>query len=448
MFNSHRAVLADELASWVCDARQRTLELVSDLNDDQLMGPQLPSVNPLLWEIGHAAWFQDHWVLQRVAHREPLRVGLDKLYDSITIPHEIRWDLPLLSRNNVVKYICDVRDRVLELLSSNCLTDELVGFVKWSVFHEDMHTEAFTHSRQILGYPPPQFSAAAPTDQRPHPSGIESTAVDSVSNDVQVLGGTFLLGAFKDDCFVFDNEKWAHAVEVQPFRISRTAVTQKEFAVFIDDDGYGREELWSEVGWKWREQVRAHNPVYWRKDARGNWLRRDFDQWVPLEPHYAVVHVNWYEVQAYCRWANRRLPTEVEWECAAAGIINDRNEFSAEKRRYPWGDNVPTPDFSNLDWRHMGATHVAALPGGDSELGCRQMIGNVWEWTSTDFQPYPGFVADFYKEYSTCGFGNCKVLRGGCWASRSRLIRNTWRNYYRPDRRDVGCGFRTCARET
>jgi iron(II)-dependent oxidoreductase len=159
-----------------------------------------------------------------------------------------------------------------------------------------------------------------------------------------------------------------------------------------------------------------------------------------------VLHVNWFEAEAYCRWAGRRLPTEAEWEAAAACQSGPDGKSLADfKRRYPWGDQFPTPDRANLDWRRMGCVDVDALPAGDSAWGCRQMIGNTWEWTASDFGPYPGFEPGPYKEYSEPWFGDHKVLRGGCWVTRSGLIRNTYRNFYTPDRRDVWAGFRTCA---
>ncbi len=259
-----------------------------------------------------------------------------------------------------------------------------------------------------------------------------------------------MLGAFHDEPFVFDNEKWAHAVELEPFGIARAPVTQSEFAAFVDDRGYLQSEFWSEAGWRWREEARAEHPVYWRPKVNGRWSRRDFETWVQLEPHRPVIHVNWYEAEAYCRWAKRRLPSEAEWEAvaAAAGPDGGSRSFSAHKRRFPWGDETPTPARANLDWHGMGCTDVAAHPDGDSAYGCRQMIGNVWEWTSSDFQPYPGFEIDPYKEYSEPWFGTRKVLRGGCWATRGRMVRNTWRNFYTPDRRDVWAGFRTCASGT
>jgi len=159
-----------------------------------------------------------------------------------------------------------------------------------------------------------------------------------------------------------------------------------------------------------------------------------------------VLHVNWFEADAYCRWVGRRLPTEVEWEMAACcEPTPDGRSVTARKRLFPWGDDKPSPDRANLDWRAMGSVDVDALPAGDSAFGCRQMIGNVWEWTATDFGPYPGFAPGPYKEYSAPWFGDHKVLRGGCWVTRSGLIRNNYRNFYKPHRRDVWAGFRTCA---
>jgi iron(II)-dependent oxidoreductase len=263
--------------------------------------------------------------------------------------------------------------------------------------------------------------------------------------DVALPGGTFALGSTREAPFVFDNEKWAHPVEIAPFAIARAAVTQSDFAAFVEDGGYQHAELWSEAGWQWRTAAGAERPVYWRRQG-ASWERRDFDRWMPLEPHRPVIHVSWHEAQAYCRWARRRLPTEAEWEAAASLEPDPEGRgFADAKRRFPWGDAAPTPERANLDARAGGCVDVGALPGGDSAFGCRQMIGNVWEWTASDFLPYPGFVPDMYADYSEPWFRTHKVLRGGCWVTRARLLRNTWRNFYPADRRDAWAGFRTCA---
>ncbi len=434
-------VSAEQLAAWVADARERTLELVADLRDDQLWGPRLwPTINPLIWEVAHAAWFHEKRVLQWMCQQPPIRADADSLWDSIAIPHHIRWDLPHPSRAETLAYLHEVRDRELEQIRrrgrEGTLDGQFLFYALYAVFHEDMHTEALTYTRQTLAYPAPHLSlpVAEPAGAGPFPG------------DVQVPSGRFLLGAPPDEPFSFDNERPPQWLEVQPFKIARAPVTQAEFAAFVDDGGYRRRDLWSDDGWRWREEAGAEHPVYWRRRPDGGWERRNFDRWVALEPHRPVLHVNWYEAEAYCRWAGRRLPTELEWEVAAAGEPAAGGGLAVRKRRYPWGNEPPSPERANLDWRAMGCADVGAFAAGDSAFGCRQMIGNVWEWTSSTLLPFPGFVADeAYDHYSEPWFGTRKVLRGGCWATRSRLIRNAYRNFYTPDRRDVWAGFRTCA---
>jgi iron(II)-dependent oxidoreductase len=426
-----------ELERALVDARQRTLALVADLGDEQLRGPRLATVNPLLWEIGHVAWFQELWVLRHALGEAPIRADGDALWDSGAIAHDTRWDLPLPPRPETLRYMAEVCDRVRDRLGREALPAALAYFVRYTTFHEDMHDEAFTYTRQTLDYRAPALSG--------HPGTGGAAQAGAWRGDARVPGGPFVLGARADEPFVFDNEKWAHPVMLAPFAIARAPVSQSEFAEFVEDRGYGRKELWSDAGWRWREGAGAERPVYWRRAGRG-WERRDFDRWVPLEPHRPVIHVGWFEAEAYCGWARRRLPTEAEWEAAAAGEPDaSGRSLSPRKRRFPWGDEPPTPERANLDGLALGGVDVAERSAGDSAFGCRQMIGNVWEWTASDFAPYPGFVADAYRDYSQPWFGTHKVLRGGAWVTRGRLIRNTWRNFYTPDRRDVWAGFRTCA---
>ncbi|HEU4869627.1 MAG TPA: selenoneine synthase SenA [Pyrinomonadaceae bacterium] len=416
-----------ELIEKLQEARLRTLRLVDDLDDEQMIGPRLSIVNPLRWEIGHVAWFQEYWVLRHLCGRSPRLARGDALYDSAKVAHDTRWDLKLPRKSETIAYTLRILDDVTKYVT-NIISNETEYFLSLALFHEDMHGEAITYTRQTLGYPAPGLTRN------------ETPVADRItSGDAFVPGGSFLMGNSAEDGFVFDNEKQPLQVDVEPFAISRTATTNAEFLAFVDDRGYERRELWSNDGWHWRQSVDARHPVYWNFDG-GEWWRRDFDQLVKLESNHPVLHVNWYEADAFCRWARRRLPTEAEWEMAAS-----TEPGSNRKRRFPWGDQPPTPRHANLDSRALGCVAVDAFAAGDSAYGCRQMIGNTWEWTATDFLPYPGFVAGPYKEYSEPWFGNHKVLRGGCWATRSRLINNTYRNFYTPDRRDVWAGFRTCA---
>jgi iron(II)-dependent oxidoreductase len=418
----------DALLAHLRDARERTTELVAGLTDEQLMGPRLAIVNPLRWETGHVAWFHERWILRHHLGEPPLRADGDRLYDSAAVAHDTRWDLPLPAMADTLAYGDTILGRIADHLRGKPPTSGSLYFGRLGLFHEDMHDEALTYTRQTLGYPAPAFVARAAT----------KPAAGPLPGDVEVSGGVFTLGATPDLPFVFDNEKWGHAVTVAPFRIARAAVTQGELAEFVEAGGYRRHELWSTEGSAWRERDGASLPLYWERAEVGGFRRRLFDRSVPLAEHEAVIHVNAFEAEAYCRWKGRRLPTEPEWELAACGL-------EQPKRRFPWGDDPPTPDRANLDGHYGGTVDVAALAAGDSPFGCRQMTGNVWEWTATRFGPYPGFVVDPYKEYSEPWFHSPhRVLRGGCWVTRGRLLRNTWRNFYEPHRWDVWAGFRTC----
>ncbi|HKY06863.1 MAG TPA: selenoneine synthase SenA, partial [Candidatus Binatia bacterium] len=444
----------------------RLLALVADLDDSQMIGPRLAIVNPPLWEIGHVAWTQEFWALRHLRKEKPLLESGDRLYNSTDVAHDTRWELLLPGREQTLSYMHEVIERCVARIERLDQLSADENYFYWlATFHEGMHAEALAYTRQTLGYPAPRFA-----DQL----AAQVPGGGAHRGDVEIPGGKFIIGAEKNLPFVFDNEKWAHEVHVTPFRIARAPVTNGEFLEFVEDGGYREQRHWSDEGWRWLESggspqleksfakffnksldepvevaafmERLDHPVYWRRLDNGRWQQRVYDRYLSLNKNVPVAHVSWYEAQAFCRWAGRRLPTEVEWEVAAAGeLAPDGTLSSARRRHYPWGDDTPTAETANLDWRAGGAVEVGAYAGGDSAFGCRQMVGNLWEWTATDFQPYPGFSPDPYKEYSQPWFGTHKVLRGGCWATSSLLIRNTWRNFYTPDRRDVWAGFRTCA---
>ena len=424
-----------QLAAMMQSAHQRTLELLEGLSDEQLIGPKLPTVNPLLWEVGHVGWFHEQFILRREFGHQPMLDRGDSLYDSIAIAHETRWDLPIYSLDEIRSYLGRVCMTLIDRLDGGVADSRESFLYQFTTFHEDMHDEAFIWARQTHGYPTPDFLPDGPREGVPQGGG-------ALSGDAEISGGWFQVGSTPDADFLFDNEKWAHDSFVAPVRMARAPVTNREFASFVEDGGYDRRELWGADGWRWRNDSEAQHPVYWRRGNNANWQLRRFERWLDLPLDEPVIHVNWYEASAWCRWADRRLPTEAEWEFAATmregpnGLV---------KAKYPWGDEIASSAHANLDGYALGPVDVAAFETGDSFWGCRQMLGNVWEWTADTFGPFSGFSPDDYKEYSGPLFGDTKVLRGGAWTTRSRMARPTYRNFFGPERRDVFAGFRTCA---
>ena len=430
----------EEISRDMQESAERALELHVDIEGDQWLGPVLAIVNPPLWELGHVAWFHEFWTLRNLFEARSLIEGSDELYNSAEVHHDTRWALRLPSPDETRAYLRQVVASARERLAGGGAGPRERYFYRLATLHNDMHNEAFTYTRQTLGYPPPELGVPRAKDALLLPQlGFEL-------RDVELPGGTFMLGALPNEHpFVFDNEKWAHEVTVAPFRMANTPVTNGQFLEFVKDGGYRRGELWGAEGTVWLERTRAQQPVYWQRNEDGSWLVRQFDRLTPFDEvrFQPVVHVNWYEAQAYCAWAGRRLPTEAEWEYAAMVA----GGTASGRRRYPWGDEPPSQERANLDWMARGPIDVRALPEGDTPLALRQMVGNVWEWTASAFEPYRGFEADPYHQYSEPWFHTHKALRGGAWTTRSRLIRNTWRNFYMPDRRDVLVGFRTCSKD-
>jgi iron(II)-dependent oxidoreductase len=415
------------LAAWLADAVEAAIEQVATLPPEALVGPVLDVVNPPLWELGHVAWFLERFCLREALGEPPLRPDEDALWDSIALPHDGRWRLALPSFAETADYVRGVAERVRARLMQGDLAGERAATVRLAVHHADMHVEALVATRQTLGYAPP-----------PGCPECEAPLGERELGDAEVPGGTVWLGAPDGAAFAFDNELPACEVRVEPFRIARAAVTEGELAAFVEDGGYETAGLWSDAGRTWLAASEARLPAYWSRDRDGALRVRRFDARRAVEPDLPALHVSWFEAEAFCAWAGRRLPTEAEWEAAAAGL-------GPAKRICPWGDAAPTPERARLRRAGGGPAPVHAYPDGDGPFGCRQMLGNVWEWTATRFAPFPGFRPGVYREYSEPWFGTRRVLKGCAWTTPPRMAWASWRNFYEPHRRDVLAGFRTCS---
>jgi iron(II)-dependent oxidoreductase len=416
------------------EARARTLALLAPVSDDDLVRQHSPLMSPLVWDLAHIGHFEELWLPRRLAGAEPLMPDGDDMYDAFAHERDERPSLPLLEPANALTFLADVRGRTLDLLETIELDpeDPLLrdGFVFGLVVqHEQQHVETMLQTLNIREHAEyPLADAVLPAAGRP------------AAEEVLVAGGPFLLGTDSEP-WAYDNERPAHEVELPAFRIDTAPVTNRAYLEFVEAGGYADDRTWSAQGLAWRRATAADHPGFWQREGGGSWSRIRFGRREALPLDEPVQHVSWYEAEAFARWAGKRLPSETEWEKAAAW------DTAAGKRRYPWGDGPPTEEEANLGGRRFAPAPVGACPRGASPCGALQLVGDVWEWTSSDFAGYPGFEAFPYPEYSEVFFGTeYKVLRGGSWATHRAAIRSTFRNWDYPIRRQLFAGFR-CARD-
>jgi iron(II)-dependent oxidoreductase len=408
-----------DIAERLGSVRRRTLDLFAPLGHDDLVRQPDLIMSPPLWDLGHIAAYEELWVLRNVAGRPALHPDLDAVYDAFDTPRARRADAPILPEPETRRFLSDVRAGALEVLDTVDVDgdDPLTagGFVFELVAeHEAQHTETVLQTMQIM-----RRGAYAPPARRALPRAPRHGAAGGW---VEIPGGAFTMGA-PGDGFAYDCERPAHGREVAAFEIARDPVTVGEHLAFMADGGYARPEFWTDEGWAWREETGAEAPLYWERDGEGGWLARSFERVEPVDSAAILCHVSAHEADAHARWAGARLPTEAEWERAAAGCSTD-------------------PQYANLDQLAFGPAAAGSLPSPVAG-GCRHMMGDVWEWTSSTFAPYPGFRSFPYPEYSEVFYGQrYRVLRGGSWATQPCAARTSFRNWDLPRRRQIFSGLR------
>lgn len=391
--SSFRNAPPDQLVASMRDARDYTLTLFDRFQasglDKLAQVPYLATINPPLWELGHIAWFAEWFVLRETPSGNPALVHCpsllpdsDRWFDSGRVAHTTRWQLDLPDTSIIKKYADEALKRILDKLAK--LPNDAAALYPYRLVlaHEDMHGEAFAYTLQTLGL-------AAPSQLSSRTSSLAQQA------ELRINGGAFQLGSPAADEFVFDNEKWAYQITLPAFTINSTLVSNAQYKNFMRDGGYKTLQFWDDAGRLWLASQQRAAPRYWQRDG-GLWLCERFGKLIEPADDEPVRHISLHEAQAYCRWAGRRLPSEAEWEYAAcSGNPNFR-----------WGD--------------------------------------LWEWTCSPFEPYPGFSADAYRDYSAPWFNTHQALRGASFATRQRIRSARYRNFFMPDRDDIFVGFRTC----
>jgi len=438
-----RAKSGDRIAELYNDVRARTMEIVAPLETEDYVVQTAEFMSPPRWHIGHTSWFFET-VLQTYqpgykTYSPDFLFYFNSYYEGFgaRIERPKRGTRSRPTVRETVAYRKYIDERMLEFLHSLSGDEQservlALVLVRLGLEHEMQHQELLVYDIKLLLCD--QFDA-------PIKPAFEPAAIQQ--GMVEIDGGLFLLGYDSQrKGFAFDNEKPAHQVFLEPFEIDRYPVSVGDYLEFMNDGGYGDFRWWFSEGWEVVNREHWQAPLYWEL-GDGVWMIRDFGGLHSAESKSGqpVSHVSYYEASAYAKWAGKRLPSEAEWEKAACfdPTKNERQEF-------PWGSDRPDSGTANLfENQHWGVTPLGSYPGGESAYGCQQLIGDVWEWTTSDYVPYPGFKSEF-DEYNDKWCVNQKVLRGGSFATPQKHIRPTYRNFFHANERWMVSGIR-CARD-
>lgn len=406
-------------------ARTRVHTIMEEVTDSTLERQWMPILSPMVWDLAHIGHYEDLWLGRAMLGTRLSGEREDRVYDAFRNPRSDRTSHPLLGPVEARRYIGRIRDRSLAAIEDGLLDPRRAdapvlvdrGFVVGLVIqHEHQHAETVLQSRQAMG------EEAEPLHHAVHRAERRASVPDAAGRWCRHPGGDVVIGT--DDPWAYDNERPAHTVRVAPFSIAEVPVTCGQWVEFIRAGAYADRDLWTREGWEWRTGEDAVAPLHWRRSGGDDWEVLRFGDWRPVDPDEPVQHVSWFEADAFARFAGARLPTEVEWEAAAAGLP-----------RPAWPE-------ANAGTAADGPRPVS-VERATSAIGCRAMLGDVWEWTSSAFGPWPGFRVFPYAEYSEVFFGDRhRVLRGGSWASDPMVCRPSFRNWDLPRRRQIFAGLR------
>lgn len=415
--------------------RTHTFSMTDPLSDADLHGQFDPLMSPLVWDMGHIANFEEYWLLRELGGQDAHDADRDAIYNPFDNPRWVRGDLPLLDRDEATDYLFSVRREADLVLDSADIIDgsQLAqgGYVfEMTIQHEAQHQETILQALNLRQDLNPYGLAIA--RRLPKPRSVDE------AERVRIEGGPFAMGT-DDRTSAYDNERPAHPVHVETFDIDKFPVTNARFVAFIEAGGYERPDFWSSEGWSWRTSVDHSAPQGWNPDGEGGWTQLTLGTLRTLAPDEPVIHISFWEADAFARFEGGRLPTEAEWEKAAS-----TERGTSRSRTYPWGDEPPTDEHANLGQLGWGPAPVGSYPRGASAYGVEQLLGDVYEWTTSPFVPYPGYSTFPYPEYSEVFFGDdeYRVLRGASWATARSVARNTFRNWDYRQRRQILAGVR------
>ncbi|MDY7537387.1 ergothioneine biosynthesis protein EgtB [Undibacterium sp. RTI2.1] len=406
--------------------RNQTMSLAAPLSAEDCCVQAMPDASPVKWHLAHTTWFfetfvLESWELEFKPYHSAFRVLFNSYYNAIGDKHP-RSQRGMLSRpslDEVMAYRANVDQRIQALLVSNIDNQALLQMIELGLHHEQQHQELMLSDIKYLLSLNPLFPSYKNISESVEPPNELRTKLPKSTKDLMwcnfdaglvQLGRNSSENKSENTEFFFDNETPRHQVYLQAYKLASRLVTNSEYAQFIAEGGYQQAQYWLSEGWDWRKAQDRHHPLYWVKE-NNVWNEFTLNGLAPLNPDQPVVHISYFEADAYARWAEARLPTEAEWENAAANLPL-KGHFSDSGLFHP----MPDQDLYNLL----------------SPDGLTQMFGDVWEWTQSSYAPYPGFraKADAVGEYNGKFMVNQYVLRGGSCVTPVNHLRASYRNFF------------------